>query len=309
MRDLAASIIQKFYQSVPKNIIALGGGFYGRVFRAELNEAPFNAVVKIYLCPGLAAREALQLQTLARYAIVSMPAVYFTHMADTDIPHDALVMEYIPGINAGTTEPPSDKKIRERIADTIVDNLIAYHRTVNPKGFGDINADTFEPVWQTWYRPRAEASLFKAERLYQKGAVSEDTIVTVRSAYSHFDKIFYLPVKEARLIHSDYNTWNVLLHENGTRVEAVIDPFNACWADAEMDLFQLNNANGRSYRLLPLYQSKFGVSENFWLKNSFYELFSEISHFHDANVDLKHSNIPAQAYELRKQMNDFGLLK
>lgn len=105
----------KHYGHKPVSIAPLGGGFYGRVFLAELDREPFKAVIKIYLFHGLNGREAEQLVILGKYSAIKIPQIYFTHDADNNIPVDALAMEYIDGINAGgiTDIPLSD---RDRIA-------------------------------------------------------------------------------------------------------------------------------------------------------------------------------------------------
>ena len=58
------------------------------------------------------------------------------------------------------------------------------------------------------------------------------------------------------------------LSEDLSRVSGVIDPFNCCFADAEMDLYQLDNANGRDYGLLEQYSQRVRLSENFALKTA-----------------------------------------
>ena len=124
----AQELAAKHYGQKPVSIVPLGGGFYGRVFLAELDHEPFKVVIKIYLLDGLNGREAEQLVILGKYSTIKMPQVYFLHDADGEIPVDALAMEYIDGINAGgiIEIPPSD---RDRIADRIIDNLI--HRKTN----------------------------------------------------------------------------------------------------------------------------------------------------------------------------------
>lgn len=107
------------------------------------------------------------------------------------------------------------------------------------------------------------------------------------------------------MIQGDYNMWNVMLDKDQSAAAAVIDPFNFCWADSELDLYQLNNANGKYFGLLENYRSKIPLSKNFEVKNSFYELFTEIMHFYDANVDVSHSNIKDEANQLRIQMKKY----
>lgn len=59
--------------------------------------------------------------------------------------------------------------------------------------------------------------------------------------------------------------------------------------------------------MLDIYSAKSPLSENFILKNCFYELFSEIMHFYDADIDVNNSSIPEEAERLKHQMQYFGL--
>jgi fructosamine-3-kinase len=218
-------------------------------------------------------------------------------------------MEYIPGVNAGNHNLLEMKeKTRVAIAEQIVENLLSYHKVINPDGFGDIGANTFEPDWKKWYKTKADDALTKAESLYVSGKIDDVIFSVIQKAHELYDKIFYLTIKEARLIHGDYNTWNILLDENLTHVSAVIDPLGCCFADSEMDLYQLNHANGKDYKLLDIYASKFPLSENFSLKLSFYELFDHIAHYYDTNVEIDYPFMAALAKELEQQMQNFGLL-
>ncbi|MCL2427455.1 MAG: fructosamine kinase family protein [Oscillospiraceae bacterium] len=307
MKEIAAAIAQKYLGVAPLNIIPLGGGFYGRVFLAEMPNEPTEVIIKVYLFPHLAQKEACQLKILSTYSIVKMPEVLLVHKASPDIANDAIIMEYIPGLNAGDDFAiKNDDKVR--IANQIVENLLSYHKIVNSEGFGEIGANSFEPDWKKWYKNKADGTLLRAKSLYNKKKINEYIFSVVQKAHELYDKIFYIPITEARLIHGDYNTWNILLDEDLTHVSAVIDPFNCCWADSELDLYQLNNANGKQFGLLDIYASKSPLSENFPLKLSFYELFSEITHFYDANVEIDYPRMTAEANELELQMKVFGLL-
>ena len=79
---------------------------------------------------------------------------------------------------------------------------------------------------------------------------------------------------------------NVMLDRGRSRAVAVIDPFHCCWADSEFDLYQLDNANGKGYGLLERYGEKMPLSDNFEAKRRFYELYTEVAHYHDAQVEL-----------------------
>lgn len=282
-----------------KALRPMGGGFYGRVFLAELEEPAFSVILKAYLFPDIAKQEAVQLKTLAAYATVKMPEVYWT----SDLPghHEVLAMEYLQGINLGKLEQiPSAAK--QQLAEETVENLLAYHNAVNPKGFGALESKSFLPDWRDYYHPIAGAILEKAEKLCRAEKLAPAVTGIMEQAFAAFDDVFYLPITKAHLIHGDYNTWNVMVRGDLQHVSAVIDPFGCCWADSEFDLYQLDNANGKQLGLLETYRAKQSLSPNFQIKRAFYELFTELNHFYDANVPLVHSNIPEQAKILEKSL-------
>ena len=309
MEKIVDDIILKYYGNKPEEIKPLGGGFYGRVFFAKINKPPYNLIVKIYLFPKLAMKEATQLEILRKYSLVKMPIVYHVFECDNLIQNDILLMEYIPGINAGTKNLSITKENFINITNLIVDNLISYHNIINEKGFGEINSINYELNWNNYYKKKAEEIMMKAEKMFVSGKINEKIISIMNKAIKHFDKIFYLPICTARLIHGDYNTWNVLLDKQLTKVEAIIDPMNCSWADSELDLYQLNNANGKDYSLLEKYASKFKLSENYKIKIAFYEIFNEIMHFHDANIDTgcNMDRFNQEANDLNKQMQIIGI--
>ncbi len=288
--------VEAYTDAKIRAIRPLGGGFYGRVFLVDANE---SIVAKIYLFPNLARREALQLGTLAHYGKARVPKVY--HVCE-----GALLMEYIPGENAGLVrEIPAP--FRARVAEEMVENLVSYHDVRHPEGFGELDAEAFEKDFRTLYYPVAAAVRDKAQILHEKGALDGTTMAAFDRALARFWDVFALPIEDARLVHGDYNTWNVLLAEDLSRVRAVIDPFGCRWSDPEFDLYQLDNANGRMYGLHELYGKRRVLSDNYPQKRAFYELFTELNHFSDANVSLEQSNIPAQARTLMARMRDAGI--
>jgi aminoglycoside phosphotransferase (APT) family kinase protein len=306
MDRLAKRVAEKCLGRTPTAVAALGGGFYGRVFRVDLDRAPHRVIVKLYLFPGLHRPEAVQLTTLAAHALLRVPKVHALHDADPDVPHDALVMEWIDGINAGDVGslPARD---RARIAAQIVENLIAWHRIVHVEGFGALGGATFAADGREAYRAEAEAHHRLAARMHAGGRIDDTVKRVVDRAWANFDAIFSAPLTSARLVHGDYNTWNVMLDHQAANAIAVIDPFNARWTDSEFDLYQLDNANGPAYGLLDTYAARFGLSENYPLKRAFHELFTEIMHFETAGIDPARSAIPAQARRLDDAMGRRGI--
>lgn len=305
-------IIKKYYGEKTVAVTPLGGGFYSRVFLAEINGYPHNVVLKFYIYGGLAKKEAEQLRALSEYTIIKIPEVYFycdageraggesgvsgdcTGGASVSSGIDVLAMEYIDGVSIGSMELSLGDGPRAAIARQIVENLRAYHDAANPNGFGDVNArgvgdinsGAYEPDWKKYYYPRAESAFYMIEDMHGRGVLGDPVLASARRAFDNFDRIFYLPVAKASLIHADYNTWNILFDRAITRPVAVIDPFNCCWSDLELDLYQLTHANGPYFGLLELYKETYAVSENFELKNAFYELFTEMAHHYNARQDV-----------------------
>lgn len=300
-------IVKKNFDADVTEISPLGGGFYGRVFHVKLTTEPYHIVIKVYLYEGLAKKEKMQIEILSQHSTIPMPEIYFLHKKDADIPFDIIGMQFFDGVNAGEVDKVNPLFL-DKIANNMVDNLIAYHQTINPLGFGEIDSSSYEKDWRLFYKNKVNTIYRKATAMFQNKKIDNTVMSIITSAYENFDHIFYLPITKARLLHGDYNTWNILLNHDRTNTLSVIDPFNCCWGDSEMDLYQLNNANGKYYRLLDRYKAKVQVSENFELKKSFYQLFNEVMHFHDANVDVAKSNIPLEALELKKQMKAFHII-
>lgn len=306
MKDIVTRVIRKYYDTGATSIESLGGGFYGKVFLASIEVPPHKVVVKIYLEDGLARNESLQLRTLGKHVLVAMPKVYHVHEKDKEIGHDILMMEFLKGVNAGIQGKVNEDYLDE-ISERIVDNLIAIHSVKNPNGFGELSSENLYHDWRDYYKPKAKGIYESATELHLNGGLDEKSYQVFKKAYEKFDQIFYLPIKDARLIHGDYNTWNVMLNEELTEVVAVIDPFGCCWGDSEYDLYQLNNANGKYYKLLDRYKRKCTLSENFDIKICFYEMFTELMHFHDAGVEVTKSDIPNTALKMEQLMNKYNI--
>lgn len=302
MKEFAEKVILHFYNDKSIDVKDCGGGYYGKVILACFSKTPYRAIIKFYFKKGLCEREKLQLEVLSRHSILKVPETYFMYRADENVPYDALVMEYIEGRNAGRLKE-IPQHAADRIAEGIVDNLIVLHRTIHPEGFGELNATCFVPDWRIYYKEKVDEIIGKAEVLFEKGRISRDCISIAREAYNKFDKIFYLPITKASLIHGDYNTWNIILNNEATEAVAVIDPYNCCYGDSEFDLYQLNNANGKEFGLLEKYKKKQPVSENFELKMAFYELFTELMHYYDSDVIPNRELVDSQATRLKSIMD------
>ena len=310
MENTIKSVIWKRYNVKVEKMTLMGGGFYGRVFLVEMPCEPNKIVIKLYLIPGFSQNEYRQIEALSKSALLKMPKLFWMEPVQEDVKYEVLAMEYLKGFNAGEVLAENlTEESRKNISEEIIENLLAYHRTINPAGFGLIGAETFVDEWCSYYRPIANNILAKAKLMLEQGKMYPEAFRIMELAMEHYDDIFYLPIKEARLIHGDYNMWNIMLDKSKEHAYAVIDPFNCCYADSEFDLYQLDNANGKDFGLLNLYMEKQPVSENFRLKRAFYELFTEINHYYDSNVDMREFNlVPGQAKALYDVMHEWEIV-
>ncbi len=286
MERTIRNAIELSFNTKVKKIESLGGGFYGRAFSVSIDAEPYEVVAKLYLFRGIAKKEAEQLKMLKKHALLKMPEVFDVFDADAiTLEYDVLLMEYICGRNAGWIDVAAlPETSRKNICESIVQNLLAYHSVVDADGFGDVAGNERYQTWQEYYYPVACSVLEKAKALYNGGKLSDLIMSVFERSLKSFDSVFCLPITQARLIHGDYNTWNIMLDDKCERAVAVIDPYNCCYADSEYDLYQLDNANGKGYGLLDRYKEIMTLSDNFEAKRRFYELYSEVCHYHDAGV-------------------------
>lgn len=295
------SLYQAKTGCAPVRAERLGGGYYADVYRIHTETGVCPDVVKVYKTKGMMAQECASLAVLRAHALSPMPQVLWTQTAEENYPFDVMAMEYLAGANGGGVRYFSKRK-REQLAEQVVDNLLAWHDTVNPLGFGALSAKDFSPSWQTYYFERAQRILKMAEEMHQNGQLPNDILQTMHTAVAQFDTVFSQPIRQASLIHGDYNMWNVLVDNKSCTVTAVIDPCNCMWADSEMDLYQLNNANGKHLGLLETYAKKRPLSENFNAKCAFYELFTEIEHYYHSGHPIDKMRVQKQANALKKYL-------
>lgn len=295
------SLYQAKTGCAPVRAERLGGGYYADVYRMHTETGVCPDVIKVYKAKGMMAQECASLAVLRAHALFPMPQVLWTHTAGESCPFDVMAMEYLAGENGGGVWYFSKRK-REQLAEQVVDNLIAWHCTENPAGFGALDAKEFSPSWQTYYFEKAQSILNMAEEMCRNRQLPRETVQTMRRAIERFDTVFSQPIRQASLIHGDYNMWNVLVNKKSCTVTAVIDPCNCMWADSELDLYQLNNANGKHLGLLTAYAKKRPLSENFGAKCAFYELFTEIEHYYHSGHLIDRKRIQTQTEALQKYL-------
>ena len=166
----------------------------------------------------------------------------------------------------------------------------------------EINGEKYYKTFNEYYKEKALDILNMAKKLHNDGQLTDYVLSVVSRAIENFDRIFYLPITEASLIHGDYNMWNVLIDKKNCKVTAIIDPCGCMWADSEYDLYQLNNANGKHLKLFETYANKKTLSENCSQKMAFYELFTEIEHYHNSGYPVIQKLIKKQADNLKEYL-------
>lgn len=266
------SIVSAYSSGKIKKDRFLGGGFYGRVFKVILSDKS-SFIVKLYLYDGFCDKEALQLSILRKNSVLPMPKVYKVIHKKDGFPFDALIMEEISG-RCLAISPFMSAKTRNRIADSVVDNLIHYH-SVKGDSFGEIGGEQFKS-WKAYYKTEVDKALQSFEKYCETHSGNELLLYDLKVISADFDNLISENT-EPNLIHGDYNTMNILT-KHGV-ITGVIDPCGASYGDREFDLFQLNNYNGKKLKLLEKYKSKSPLSENYEKKILFYEIFSRVKHY------------------------------
>ena len=289
MNEAIKTVVLKNQPDEPKVIRQVGMGYYADVYRFGY-ENKDSVIIKVYKNSGMLENEVLQLKALSEHSVCPVPRVLWTHKADESCPHDILAMTYIKGTVGGLVKYINSAK-KTRLAQDIVNCLLSFHNTHNSEGFGEIGSDVRYKTFNECYRKRAEKIIPMARTLNKKGEVSDYVLSVIEKAMEQFDKIFYLPITKACLIHGDYNVWNIMVDKKNCKVSGVIDPCGCMWADSEFDLYQLFNANGKKLKLFEIYCEKKELSENYRQKMAFYQLFTEIEHYYNSGHSVKQNKL------------------
>lgn len=282
------------------NVNRIGGGFYADVYKFDFHSKE-TQIIKVYKSQGIMEKEVSQIQLLSKYSLFPMPEMIWTHHSDDSFSYDILAMNYLKGENGGKAFYFNSSK-RAKLAEQVVDNLLAFHNVHNPNGFGQIDSDTYYKTFNEYYKEKASAILNMAKTLNKDGQLTDYVLDVANEAINSFDKIFYIPITESSLIHGDYNMWNVMIDKKNSQVTAIIDPCGCMWADSEYDLYQLNNANGKHLKLFETYAKKKSLSENCRQKMAFYELFTEIEHYYNSGYPVIQKLIKKQADNLKSYL-------
>lgn len=271
-------------------------GFYGYICLVEHAGTPL--IAKIYKQEGCMAREARQFEMLRKYALTRVPEIIAELPQRSNGRFDVLLMERLPGVNAGSIKI-KDEARKKQFADDVIDNLLAIHGASNPDGFGDYFTGSFQSSWEKYYH----AVITPMHQALHQSKINRRIAALADELYERFPQFFSSPVRESHLIHGDYNLWNLMVDPQTERLTGMIDPFGSCFADRELELFQLENSYGDFYHLLENYAHKVPLSDSFDAKKHYYRFWDDVKHYLnvgycDKKAFLHHGG---KALELLKQ--------
>lgn len=255
-----------------KEIKFIGGGSFGRVYKAVLSDGRCIAL-KAYRVQGSQDREAEQLQILSENTAVKMPEVLFCY---EDEKTALLAMTFVKGKNALSPEfLLKSRKKKEKFASDVIDGMLGWHSLTGEK-FGSLTEPSYDS-WYEYYRKEKQEPWLKAlGELCEKGSFSRKRLGLLKEATELFNS---LPEDESEpvLIHADLNIMNIMVDRKSFALTAFIDPCGSMWAHREYDLFQLRNMWGDAYGLYETYKEKHPLSEFTDFRVAYYAAMHEAS--------------------------------
>ena len=279
----------------------IGGGSFGRVYRAELADGRAVAV-KVSRERGAQETEARELELLGAHTVVTVPRVLF---AGEDEGLCLLCMTFVEGKNVLSPAFLLKSKARKaRFAEAVADGLLRWHG-VHADRFGDLDAPGYTD-WRDCYRAeKRDPWLFGLGKLAQAGRFRREDLALLTRAGAVFDG---LPPTGARpsLIHGDLNIMNIMADARTLELTAFIDPRGTMWADPEYDLFQLRNMWGDAFGLYETYRRKAGLDAYADFRVAYYGAM------HECAMRLS-GGIPVPLWEaldlrrLKKEMKAIGV--
>ncbi len=268
-------ILKKLNKNADK-IKFIGGGSFGRVYKAVLSDGKVIAV-KAYRVQGSQYEEAQQLEILSRNTSVNMPEVLFVYEDEATA---ILAMSFCPGQNV--LNPMfllKNKGQKQKFANDVISGMLQWHSVTNDK-FGSLS----NPIYDSWYdyykEEKQKPWLAALRELSDNGKFSKKKLQLLVEATELFNN---LPEENTKpvLIHADLNIMNIMADTKTLKLTAFIDPCGSIWADREYDLFQLRNMWGDAYGLYEEYKRRAGSSEFTDFRVAYY------ASMHEAAMRLK----------------------
>ncbi len=263
-------IVSKKLNKKVVNLKYIGGGSFGRVYRAVLADGEIIAL-KAYRLQGAQETEALQLKCLSKNTDVAMPRVLFTYK---DEEAAVMAMTFVAGKNALSPEFLFKSKAQKTaFAESVICGMLQWHGVTGEK-FGDLSNPAYD-TWLDFYKKEKQEPWLKAlSDLTAQGKFSKKRLQLLLDATELFNA---LPKENSTpvLIHGDLNIMNIMADPKTMRLTAFIDPCGSMWADREYDLFQLRNMWGDAYGLYETYKAKCKLSKYADFKVAYYGAMNE----------------------------------
>ena len=250
----------------------IGGGSFGRVFKAELADGQAIAI-KAYRIQGSQDVEAQQLALLAANTDVAMPRVLFTY---TDEETAILAMSFIKGqnvLNPSFLLKSAEKK--KAFAEAVVAGMLQWHGVCGEK-FGALSAPAYDS-WYDYYKTEKQQPWLEAfKKLADNGKLSLKKLNVLYEATELFEKM-HCEDSPPVLIHGDLNIMNIMADPKTLKLQGFIDPCGSMWAHREYDLFQLRNMWGDSFGLYETYKRMHPLTDGADFRVAYYAAMHETS--------------------------------
>ncbi len=272
LKKLLPEIVKEHINVQVKSLKFIGGGSFGKVFKAELADGRIIAL-KAFRVQGSQLEEASQLKTLSENTSVPMPEVVFTHKSEDCA---VMAMSFIEGSNV--LSPLflfKSKAQKQEFARSVVSGMLEWHSVKGTK-FGSLESPQYD-TWKEYYKKEKQEPWLKAlSELSEKGKYSKKSLQLLYKATEIYNS---LPEEKTTpvLIHGDLNIMNIMADEKSFKLTGFIDPCGSIWAAREYDLFQLRNMWGDSYRLYETYKQMHPLSEYADFKVAYYAAMNEAS--------------------------------
>ena len=301
IKKLIENVVNKKLHISVREIVKVGKGASGSVYRVKCNGIPKIIAVKISSHPELMLQEFEMLSFLKEKTESKIPNVYFFEQVENI---GVIGMEYISGI-CGTDKSIPYSFRKKHLAESIVNNLLVIQKAHNDK-FGVYNHAVYD-TWQQYYSEFAKDIYTFSKLKYSKQELDAVVMKAVALSYRNLDIIFSEEISPPTLIHGDYWMPNFIIDKKSMELLAVVDPFNVMWADSEYELFALTAGAGKKLRLYETYKRKVKVSKYCDLKLELYALYSELL-WYKKQVPVEHSYLRKRAKRLLKEMKKHKMI-
>lgn len=242
-------------------------GAYGELYYYK-KDKPY--ILKVFKKPNMAIAEMNALNEL-RAIGVNTPEIYGLN---SDYSNDILFMEYIDGDNLESLKS-CDKSL---VGDNVIQQLLIM-KSKSYEQCGYFNSPVRYNDWNTFYKGVAENKLLKAENMCKENLLESKYLRMLEKAFSRFDDIFCKDITRSQFIHGDLNPQNIMATKDNKIY--FIDPLLSMLGDGEIELFQLNESNGKDYHLFDKFSKTYGLSANYYEKEAFYSSFAETAYYSD----------------------------